>query len=66
CGWTPLMWACYKGNTNVVIELLDRGANPNVKADHNMTCLSWAAGRGHTEIVKLLLDKGAKVNMPDK
>ncbi|RUS87250.1 hypothetical protein EGW08_005002 [Elysia chlorotica] len=66
CGWTPLMWACYKGHTLVVNELLEQGANPNVKADHHMTCLAWAAGRGHVDIVKMLIDKGAKVNMPDK
>ena len=33
CGWTALMWACYKGHTLVASELLDRGANPNIKAD---------------------------------
>ncbi|KAK3576078.1 hypothetical protein CHS0354_014082 [Potamilus streckersoni] len=66
CGWTALMWACYKGRENVVHELLDRGANPNVKAEISMTCLAWAAGRGYTEIVKALLQKGAKVNITDK
>lgn len=33
CGWTALMWACYKGRDLVVSELLERGANPNVKVD---------------------------------
>lgn len=33
CGWTPLMWACYKGHSLVASELLERGANPNIKAD---------------------------------
>jgi ankyrin repeat protein len=32
-GWTALMWASYKGRIIVVQELLDRGANPNAKAD---------------------------------
>ncbi|VTJ92030.1 Hypothetical predicted protein, partial [Marmota monax] len=29
-GWTALMWACYKGRTEVVELLLSHGANPNV------------------------------------
>lgn len=29
-GWTALMWACYKGRTDVVELLLSHGANPNV------------------------------------
>ena len=33
CGWTALMWACYRGHSLVVSELLERGATPNVKAD---------------------------------
>lgn len=31
------MWAAYKGRTMVVQELLDRGANPNVKAEVSMS-----------------------------
>ena len=27
------MWACYKGREDVVSELLERGANVNVKAE---------------------------------
>ena len=33
CGWTALMWASYRGRVVIVQELLDRGANPNAKAD---------------------------------
>ena len=29
-GWTALMWACYKGRTEVVELLLSHGANPSV------------------------------------
>ena len=31
-GWTSLMWACYKGRTSCVEELIKRGANVNIKA----------------------------------
>lgn len=29
-GWTALMWAAYKGCTDVADLLLDKGANPNI------------------------------------
>ena len=60
------MWGCYKGRISVVEELLESGANPNIKADHHMSPLLWAAGRGHLEIVEMLLESGAKVNTTDK
>ena len=39
------MWASYKGQETVVQELLDRGADPNIKAEVmvvllNLLCLS--------------------------
>lgn len=33
CSWTALMWASYKGRYLVVQELLERGANCNIKAE---------------------------------
>lgn len=29
-GWTALMWAAYKGRTDVADLLLEKGANPNI------------------------------------
>lgn len=29
-GWTALMWASYKGRTEVAKLLLEKGANPNI------------------------------------
>lgn len=29
-GWTALMWAAYKGCTDVADLLLEKGANPNI------------------------------------
>lgn len=31
--WTALTWACYKGKTEIVQELVERGANPNMKGE---------------------------------
>ncbi|KAG0717264.1 Kinase D-interacting substrate [Chionoecetes opilio] len=65
-GWTALMWACYKGHSDLARYLLARGADPGTQGQHYMTSLVWAAGRGHTEIVHYLLDHGAKANVGDK
>lgn len=29
-GWTAVMWAAYKGRTDVAELLLEKGANPNI------------------------------------
>ncbi|MBZ3885271.1 Kinase D-interacting substrate of 220 kDa [Sciurus carolinensis] len=61
-GWTALMWACYKGRTEVVELLLSHGANPNVTGLYGTTPLVWAARKGHLECVKHLLAMGADVD----
>ena len=33
CNWSALMWASYNGQENVVKELLDRRADPDIKAE---------------------------------
>ena len=35
------MWACYKGHSMVVQELLDHDANPNVKAEVCIDCIAF-------------------------
>ena len=42
-GWTALMWACYKGNTDVAKFLLLKEANPNVKGEvsHNILVMNF-------------------------
>ena len=39
-GWTALMWGCYKGRLEVVLELLERGANPNIKGEVRLSSFS--------------------------
>jgi uncharacterized protein len=55
---SALMVAAYKGHTDVVLALLNHGANPNLGTG----VLFMAAADGYTEIVKALLDHGAKPN----
>jgi hypothetical protein len=51
-GETPLGWAAYRGHTQIVKLLLDKGAE--AKAGALMTGVEL----GHTEIVKAVLEKG--------
>ncbi|MEQ8352790.1 MAG: ankyrin repeat domain-containing protein [Leptospiraceae bacterium] len=59
--------AAVDGNrTSVVALLLQRGADPNLKADFNgQTALHFAAKRGNLGVVILLLESGAKPDAVD-
>ena len=61
-GYTPLVYASLKGYTDVVIDLIKKGADVNVHTE-NGTALFNAANLGRTEIVKILLKEGANVNL---
>lgn len=65
-GWSALMWASYKGHTDIALMLLERGADHNAHGNYHISSLLWAAGRGHTAIAKALIEHGAKVNVGDK
>jgi ankyrin repeat protein/poly(3-hydroxybutyrate) depolymerase len=61
-GFTPLMWASYRGKADVVNALLAAGANTCAVDCHTgLTAMILAAGQGHTEIMCLLLDSGDNV-----
>lgn len=60
-GYTPLMIASWSGWTNLVLLLLQHGADVNARSsrgDHS--ALSLAITRNHQEIFALLLQHGAK------
>jgi len=67
-----LTTAAYEGQTPVIKDLLDKGADVNerggcglwdVGGDFNATPLLCAAHGGHMESVQLLIDRGADVNL---
>lgn len=51
---TPLMVAAGRGYLNTVEQLLNLGANINVRASNDWTALDWAKKMKHPEIVELL------------
>ena len=59
---TPLHRAAYYGHKEIVVLLIAKGANLNVKDDRGRTPFHWAAYHGHKEIVELLIAEGADVN----
>jgi hypothetical protein len=70
-GNAPLATACYHSNVLVAESLLDAGADPNARADEDLTPLmlcflgpdgTTCGGEGVTTLVQLLLRFGARVN----
>lgn len=53
------MIAAYKGHIDIVNFLLEKGADPDERANCGATALHFAAERGHTAIVKKILKYGA-------
>ena len=67
-GWPPLVFQARGdrgGNVDRVRDLLDRGADVNVRNHKGQTALHCAARAGFVEIVDLLLDRGADVSATD-
>jgi ankyrin repeat protein len=59
-GWTPLIWAAFTGNANVVHILLAGGADINEPNNEGQTAIHFAA---NGDVVSLLLLAGADPNV---
>ena len=60
-----LLKACCNGNLKKVKQLLEEGADVNVKDEKGRTALMFASWYSHKEVVKQLLEKGADVDAED-
>ena len=62
-GTTALIFASFKGHTEIVHLLLLNGSEPNMASFKGNTALIAASQEGYTEIVLLLLEAGADPNV---
>ena len=58
--------ASWKGQTETVALLLEKGADVNAMDNDGITALMWTTKYGRTEIVKILLERGADVLAVDQ
>lgn len=63
-GTTPLHWAVYHGNLDLVEELVDSGADVNAHNEYGSSPMSEAGVRGDEEILRILIDADADVESP--
>ncbi len=64
-GSTPLMWAAFNADREMVKALLDRGAKADVISKYGASALGEAVKLGDVELVRMLLDAGADVDSPN-
>jgi ankyrin repeat protein len=60
---TAMHFAVIQGHIEIVKQLLDASANPNITDKDGYTPLSFAASEGEKDILQLLLDRGAKIDL---
>jgi ankyrin repeat protein len=58
--------AVRRGDTEIVRDLLARGADPNARDRHGQTAVMIAAHAGHAATLQLLIDHGANLNVTAK
>ncbi|HEY6370814.1 MAG TPA: ankyrin repeat domain-containing protein [Candidatus Sulfotelmatobacter sp.] len=59
-GNRPTRLACYRGNMNDIVALVEGGADVNAIGDMGSTPLHEAVEQAHAGAEKFLLDRGAK------
>ena len=65
-GTTPLHWAVYKLDTDLVRALLARGAKPDVINEYGSSPLAEAVKAADARLVGMLLDAGSTVEVPNQ
>jgi ankyrin repeat protein len=63
--WTPLMKAAWRGRTDAVRLLLERGADPDHEDLDCLRAVTLAASASHWDIVRLLVEHGADSTKSD-
>jgi ankyrin repeat protein len=61
----PFCLACRNGHVNVAEDLVDKGAQINVRGEFGAPGLHWAAINGHRPMVEFLVDHGAAIHIKD-
>jgi ankyrin repeat protein len=66
-GSTPLHFAAHRGFTEIVVALLDAGADIHARETvSDTTPLHWAAEAGFRDVARILLDHGADLEARDE
>src|ERR1700712_2966432 len=65
-GTTPLHWAAYKIDADLVKALLQRGAKPDAINNYGSSPLAEAVKVANAGLVKMLLDAGSNVEVPNQ
>jgi ankyrin repeat protein len=65
-GMTPLMYASEVGDRDLVLALINMGADVNAREIEGRTPLMFASHVGHVKVVMLLIMKGADVNAAER
>src|SRR5438874_7975264 len=65
-GTTPLHWAVYKIDADLVRALLERGAKPDVVNNFGSSPLAEAVKVANARLVGMLLDAGSNVDVPNQ
>jgi len=64
--YSPLLYATFTGDADLVEYLIGKGGNPNEVDDDGISMLGWAAVANHARTVQALITRGAQVNHVDK
>lgn len=65
-GWTPLHWAIFKNNSDIIKILLEHHVNVNIQDNQGRTSLHLACQTGDDSIVAKVLSSGANVMIRDE